>query len=151
MAFKEVALYTDGACSKNPGPGGWCAILTYRGKEKIFSGGTKDTTNNIMELTAVIKGLEALKEPCKVVVVTDSKYVLQGAESWMSGWISNGWKTKAKKAVKNVEHWKRLKDLLDIHKVDWIWVEGHSGDEYNERCDKIAKSEIKKLCLTEEK
>ena len=144
--MKEIEIYTDGACSGNPGNGGYCAILIYRDIKKTISGSQIDTTNNQMELLAVIKGLEALKEPCKVNLYTDSQYVA-GAflEGWINSWTINGWKTSNNKPVKNVELWIRLLELTKIHNVSFIKVKGHSDNEYNNLCDKIAVEEYKKL------
>lgn len=135
---KEVTLYTDGACSGNPGPGGWACVLVYKGTEKKLSGGEKETTNNRMEITAVIEGLKALKEPCAVDLYTDSKYVLEGATKWLSGWREKGWKRADKKPVLNVDLWQILSDLLPQHEINWHWVKGHAGNPYNERVDMMA-------------
>ncbi len=144
--MKEVTVYTDGACSGNPGPGGFCAILVYQGKEKVLSGSEKDTTNNRMELLAVITALEALKEPCKVQVVSDSKYVVDAIEKgWLVSWQQKGWRKADKKPVLNVELWQRLLPLLQTHKVAFTWIRGHAGHPYNERCDAVAVSEYMKL------
>ncbi len=142
--MKSVELYTDGACSGNPGVGGYCAILVYNGIEKIVSGIDTDTTNNRMELLAVIKGLECLKEKCKVTVYSDSQYVV-GAfnHGWLDGWVANGWRTADKKEVKNPDLWKKLIELINCHEVVFVKVKGHSDNEYNNRCDKIAVSEYK--------
>ena len=144
--MKTVEIYTDGACSGNPGIGGYCAILTYNGTEKIISGAIKNTTNNQMELLAVIKGLEALKQPCIVNLYSDSAYVVEAFNSgWIFNWKNNGWKTADKKEVKNKDLWSRLFELYSINKVNFIKVKGHSDNEYNNRCDKIAVSEYKKI------
>ena len=144
--LKEVEIYTDGACSGNPGNGGWAAILSYNGKEKEISGGEKDTTNNKMELQAIIEGLKALKEKCKVKLYSDSAYAVSAfTENWIESWVNNNWKTAGKKEVKNVDLWKRLLELYNEHKITFIKVKGHSDNEYNNRCDKIAVSEYKKL------
>ena len=136
---KEVYLFTDGACSGNPGPGGWGAILRYKNREKELSGGEKNTTNNRMELTAVIKGLEALKEPCEVILTTDSKYVADGiVKGWAKSWQKNGWRKADKKPALNPDLWERLLELLDIHSVTVNWVKGHAGHPENERCDRLA-------------
>ena len=141
--MKQVNLYTDGACSYNPGPGGWAAILEYKGKEKELSGYDAETTNNRMELSAVIQGLTALKTPCEVNIYTDSAYVLNGFEKgWIYNWMKNGWKNAAKKPVENQDLWKALIAQTNIHKVTWIKVKGHSGHEYNERCDTLARKAI---------
>ncbi len=141
---KLVNIYTDGACSGNPGKGGYCAILIYGEVEKIVSGFENDTTNNRMELLAVIKGLEALKEPCKVNLYSDSRYVVDAFnEGWIEGWKVNGWKTSAKKEVKNVDLWQSLLSLLAVHEVTFIKVKGHADNPYNNRCDKIAVEQYK--------
>lgn len=143
---KTVNLFTDGACSGNPGPGGWGAILRYGSFEKELSGGEMDTTNNRMELTAVIKGLEALKEPCKVLLTTDSKYVADAIQNgWAKSWQKNGWKKADKKPALNPDLWEKLLSLLDIHDVDINWVKGHAGHPENERCDQLAVGFYKKL------
>ena len=137
--MKEVQIYTDGACSGNPGPGGYCAILVYKDTEKCLSGAEKETTNNRMELSAVLEGLSALKEPCRVKIVSDSKYVVDAVEKgWLASWQAKGWKKADKKPVLNVELWQRLDALLTKHTVSFEWVKGHDGHEYNERCDKMA-------------
>ena len=144
--MKTVDLYTDGACSGNPGIGGYCAILIYKGVEKVLSGAEKDTTNNRMELLAVIVGLEALKERCVVNIYSDSAYVVDAFnQGWVNSWILNGWRTSGKKEVKNVDLWTRLIEITAMHDVNFIKVKGHSDNEYNNRCDKIAVSEYKKL------
>lgn len=144
--MKRVTIYTDGACSGNPGSGGFCAILIYNGAEKIVSGSEVLTTNNRMELLGVIKGLEALKEPCEVDLYSDSQYVVSAfAEGWIYGWGKNGWKTSSKKEVKNPDLWKRLLELTKTHRVNFIKVKGHADNEYNNRCDKIAVGEYQKL------
>ena len=135
--MKFVELFTDGACSGNPGPGGWGAVLRFNGVEKELCGGEKDTTNNRMELTAVIKGLSALKEPCEVHLVTDSKYVADGiSKGWAEAWRKNGWRKSDKKPALNIDLWEELLDLLKTHKVTIEWVKGHAGHPENERCDK---------------
>lgn len=136
--IKEVTLYTDGACSGNPGAGGWACVLVYGDKEKELSGGEAVTTNNRMELTAVIEGLKALKQKCVVHLYTDSKYVLEGATKWLAGWQEKGWRKADKKPVLNVDLWQILADLLDAHEITWHWVKGHAGDVYNERVDALA-------------
>lgn len=140
--MKKVDVFTDGACSGNPGPGGWGAILRFRGKEREISGAEPKTTNNRMELMAVIAALEELKEPCHVTIHTDSKYVLDGATKWLDGWKARGWKTADKKAVMNPDLWQRLEKALDRHKADWLWVKGHSGHIENERADELARQAI---------
>jgi ribonuclease HI len=134
----HVELFTDGACSGNPGPGGWGAILRAKGQEKELSGSEKDSTNNRMELMAVIAGLEALKRPCKVTITTDSQYVMKGMTEWIKGWKAKNWKTAAKKPVKNAELWQRLDTAIAPHDVDWQWVRGHDGHPENERADQLA-------------
>jgi len=144
--MKKVTLYTDGACSGNPGPGGYGAVLIYEGIEKEISGGEKSTTNNKMEMMAVIKGLEALKEPCEVEVYSDSAYVVNAIEQgWIESWKKNGWRKADKKPVKNVELWEKLLELMDTHKVTFNKVKGHADDEYNNRCDRIAVREREKF------
>ena len=144
--MKTVDIYTDGACSGNPGVGGYCAILMYNGAEKVVSGYELETTNNRMELLAVIKGLEALKETCIVNVYSDSQYVVDAfLQNWVFSWQQNGWKTAGKKAVKNPDLWLKLLELYGNHKVTFIKVKGHSDNEFNNRCDKIAVSEYKKI------
>lgn len=143
--MKSVTLYTDGACSGNPGPGGWAAILLWRGKEKVLSGGEELTTNNRMELTAVIRGLEALKEPCLVTVYSDSRYVVEAmTEGWALGWRARGWKRRGSGEAKNPELWARLLELGEIHRLRWVWVKGHTDDELNARCDALAVAESRK-------
>lgn len=138
--MKEVQLYTDGACRGNPGRGGWGAILVYGKYEKEMSGGERETTNNRMELLAVISGLEALKEPCRVTLYSDSKYVVDAfLEGWVESWRSHGWK-RGRDELKNPDLWQRLYDLTKRHEVNFIWVKGHDGHAYNERCDALATS-----------
>ena len=142
--MKEVTIYTDGACSGNPGPGGWGAILIYGSVKKEISGGDKSTTNNIMELTGVITALSALKEPCRVTLYTDSQYVVNAVnKGWLRSWVKNGWKRKGGE-LKNVDLWKMLVPLLDTHEVSFVWVKGHAENEYNNRCDELAVTESKK-------
>ena len=136
--MKHVDLYTDGACSGNPGPGGWGALLIYGETQKTFSGGAKETTNNQMELTAVIEGLKKLKVSCHIHIYTDSKYVLEGATKWLSGWKKNNWKKADKKPVLNQELWQELDTELQKHEVEWTWVKGHAGHEQNELVDQLA-------------
>ena len=144
--MKLVEIFTDGACSGNPGPGGWAAILRFNETEKELSGGEKETTNNRMELTAVIKALEALKYPCEVVVTTDSKYVCDAInKNWVYSWKNNDWRKKDKKPALNVDLWKQLLELLEKHKVSFKWVKGHNDHPENERCDKLAVGEYLKL------
>ena len=143
---KTVTIYTDGACSGNPGAGGYCAILMYNGVEKVLSGSELETTNNRMELLAVIKGLSALKESCKALVYSDSQYVVDAFnKNWISDWVLKGWKTSAKKPVKNVDLWEKLLSLTSVHDVTFIKVQGHADNEFNNKCDKIAVNEYKKL------
>ncbi len=138
----EVTIYTDGACSGNPGPGGWGAILIAAPHRKELSGGDPETTNNRMELQAAIEALEALKFPSRVQLYTDSVYVRDGITKWIDGWRRNGWRTAAKKPVKNVELWQRLDAAVQRHKVDWHWVKGHAGHPENERADELARLAI---------
>ncbi len=140
----QVDIFTDGACSGNPGPGGWAAILRSGTHEKELSGGQVSTTNNRMELTAVIRGLEALKRPTSVVIHTDSRYVMDGITQWMKRWKRNGWKTSDKKPVKNEELWRELDNLCERHDVHWRWIRGHSGHDENERVDALARAAIPK-------
>lgn len=143
--MKKISIYTDGACSGNPGPGGWGAVLVYNKIEKELSGSEKETTNNRMELTAVIEALSALKEPCEVILTTDSKYVCDAInKQWVFGWQKNGWRKADKKPALNVDLWKKLLALLQVHKVEFIWVKGHNGHKYNEICDKLAVAEYQK-------
>jgi len=144
--MKFVELFTDGACSGNPGKGGWGAILRYEGHEKELCGGEMQTTNNRMELTAVIRGLSSLKEKCEVTVCTDSRYVVDGISlGWARSWRANGWRKKDRKPALNPDLWGELLDLLDKHEVTFVWIKGHDGHPENERCDKLAVSEWKKL------
>jgi ribonuclease HI len=133
-----VKIATDGACKGNPGPGGWGVVIRSGAREKDLSGGVPDTTNNRMELTAAIMGLNALKKPCHVTLATDSNYVKDGITKWVHGWQRNGWRTADKKPVKNAELWKALIDAAKRHRIDWVWVKGHNGDPDNERADKLA-------------
>ncbi len=134
-----VEIYTDGACSGNPGPGGWGALLLHQSTEKELSGGEPETTNNRMELIAAIEALEALKRPCQVALYTDSTYVRDGITKWLENWKRRGWKTASKKPVKNVDLWQRLEQAAARHKVDWHWVRGHQGHTENERADELAR------------
>ena len=144
--MKTVTLYTDGACSGNPGPGGWGAILSYNGAEKELSGGEKSTTNNRMELTAVIAGLSALKEPCIVELYSDSKYVIDGlSKGWAVSWRKNGWKKADKKPALNPDLWETLLNLTERHQLHYHWVKGHADNPYNNRCDQLAVAESKKF------
>lgn len=141
--MKQVIVYTDGACSGNPGPGGWGAILRYGGVEKELSGYNRETTNNRMELTAAIRGLEALKEPCRVKLYTDSQYLAKAInQGWLISWKKNGWKKSDKKPVLNVELWKQLDSQLTRHTVTIHWVKGHAENKYNNRCDALATGQI---------
>jgi ribonuclease HI len=141
--MKEVEIFTDGACSGNPGPGGWGAILRFNGHVRELSGGEALTTNNRMELTAAIEALEALKEPCRVELYTDSNYLRDGIRGWIAGWKKNGWKTAAKKPVKNAELWQALDAARTRHDVHWHWVKGHAGHPENERADELAREGMK--------
>lgn len=135
-----VSLHTDGSCLKNPGPGGWAAILQWNGNERELSGAVPDTTNNRMELQAAIEGLNALTRPMHVELYTDSKYVMDGITSWVPKWRLNGWKTATKKPVANQDLWQQLDEALSRHSVNWHWVKGHSGNPINERCDNLARA-----------
>ena len=143
--MKNITLYSDGSSLGNPGPGGWGTILDYKGNTKELSGGNSNTTNNQMELTGVIEGLKALKEPCSVKIVSDSKYVVQAINEWLPNWIRNNWRTAGKKPVKNVELWQEYVNISKQHDINAVWVKGHAGHEQNERCDQLAKSEAEKL------
>ena len=144
--MKKLDIYTDGACSGNPGKGGWGAVLVYKGAEKEISGAEKQTTNNRMELTAVIKALQLLKEPCEVNLTTDSKYVCDAVnKGWVYGWKKKGWIKSDKKPALNVDLWEEPLEQLKIHDVTFNWVKGHNGHPYNERCDKLAVSEYQRL------
>ena len=144
--MKEVTVYTDGACSGNPGPGGWGAILDYKGKRKELSGGEAQTTNNRMELTAVIEALGALKEPCTVTVITDSRYVSDGITlGWAAGWKRNNWRKKDRKPALNPDLWDTLLNLCEKHKVVFSWIKGHAGHPENERCDEMAVAQSLKF------
>ena len=136
---KTVEIYTDGACSGNPGPGGWGVVLRYGGHEKELFGGEANTTNNRMELMAAIMGLELLTRPCTVRLTTDSQYVRKGITEWLAGWKRNNWKTASKTPVKNVELWQRLEKAAETHQVQWCWVRGHSGHPENEKADELAR------------
>lgn len=138
----QVALFTDGACSGNPGPGGWGVLLRYGESEKELSGGEPATTNNRMEMLAVINGLEALKKPVQVRIYTDSQYVMKGMTEWLAGWKRRGWKTADRQPVKNMDLWQRLETALAPHQVEWQWVRGHSGHVENERVDQLARAAI---------
>ena len=140
----QVEIFTDGACSGNPGPGGWAAILRYDGHERELFGGERLTTNNRMELMAAIKGLQALKRPCAVTLYTDSRYVMDGITQWMRKWKANGWRTSSKDPVKNADLWVTLDAAASPHEIAWRWVQGHSGHAENERADFLARSAIPK-------
>ena len=144
--MKKVDIYTDGACSGNPGAGGYGAIIVYRGVEKEISGGCADTTNNRMELSAVIEALSALREPCEVTVTSDSKYVVNGMEKgWARSWRARGWRKSDGKAALNADLWQRLLALCETHRVSFVWIKGHAGHPYNERCDRLAVGEYEKI------
>ena len=148
--MKTVTLYTDGACSGNPGPGGWAAILKYKEIERELSGGEAETTNNRMELTGVIRGLQALKEPCTVELWSDSKYVIDAlSKGWAQSWRRNGWKKADKKPALNVDLWEILLPLTETHALHYHWVKGHAENEFNNRCDALAVSEREKFAVTE--
>ena len=143
--MKQIQMYTDGSCHGNPGPGGWGAILKWEGRERELSGGADATTNNQMELMAVIEGLKALRESCDVEVFTDSKYVMDGMKSWIHGWKKRGWKTANKQPVKNIEYWQSLDREVARHTVTWTWVKGHSGHPENERADLLANEQASRF------
>lgn len=142
---KTIEIFTDGACSGNPGPGGWGAILRFQGRDKELSGGHPETTNNQMELQAAIEALKALKEPCSIELYTDSQYLRQGITLWIHNWKRNGWKTSDKKPVKNQALWEELDGLVKMHAINWHWLKGHAGHPENERCDELARNEIDRL------
>ena len=143
--MKDVIIYTDGACRGNPGIGGWGVLMSYEDEVKEVYGGEADTTNNKMELRAVIEGLNALKEPCSVKLFTDSKYVMEGINSWIHNWKKNNWKTANKKDVKNKDLWIQLDNLVSKHNIEWEWVKGHSGNPGNEKADELANRGIENL------
>ncbi|MBO5682405.1 MAG: ribonuclease HI [Clostridia bacterium] len=144
--MKKVEIYTDGACRGNPGVGGWGAVLKYGAFEREISGGEASTTNNRMELTAVIEALSLLKEPCHVTLTSDSKYVIDAIEKgWLDSWRKKGWKKADGKAVLNVDLWEKIVELLSVHKVEFVWVHGHTGHKYNERCDELATTFADKI------
>ena len=145
MTDEIVEIYPDGACKGNPGPGGWGVLLRYKGQEKEMFGGEAGTTNNRMELLAVIRGLEALKRSCRIVVYTDSQYVQKGISEWIHGWKTRGWKTASKEPVKNADLWQQLDALRNNHQVEWRWVKGHAGHEFNERADQLANAGVDSL------
>ena len=138
----QIQIYTDGACKGNPGPGGWGALLEYKGRKRELFGGEDHTTNNRMELRAVIEGLSALKRRSNVLLVTDSKYVMQGMQQWLAGWKKRGWKTAGKQPVKNQDLWQQLDALVQQHDVQWQWVAGHTGHRGNERADELANKGV---------
>ena len=139
---RGVDLFTDGACSGNPGPGGWGVLMQWRGEEKELNGGERETTNNRMEMMAAIRGLEALKRSATVRIHTDSTYLRDGITKWIHGWKKNGWKTAAKKPVKNMDLWQRLETAIERHDVEWYWIKGHAGHPENERADALARAGI---------
>lgn len=143
----EIEIYTDGACSGNPGAGGWGVILRCGTTEKELSGGEKETTNNRMELTAVIEALKALKKECRITLYTDSRYVMDGINQWMPNWKSNSWRTTNKKSpVKNIDLWQQLDALVSQHQIKWVWIKGHNGHPENERVDTLARNQAKSFC-----
>ena len=141
----KIIIYTDGACSGNPGVGGWGAILMFKEHEKKILGGNKETTNNQMEIRAVIEALKTIKKPAEIIIYTDSKYVMDGITKWINGWKKNGWRTADRKAVKNSELWQELDSEVSKHKIEWRWVKGHSGDKYNDIADELARNGIAKV------
>ena len=144
--MKRIEIFTDGACKGNPGPGGWCAILRYNGVEKVISGGEKETTNNRMELSAVLFALKALKEPCHITLQSDSKYVLDSlSKGWVYGWQKKGWKKSDGKPALNVDLWQPLLEEIRKHELEYVWIKGHAGHPENERCDELAVMESKKF------
>lgn len=143
--MKQVDIFTDGACKGNPGPGGWAAILRMGAHEKELIGGAAETTNNRMEMTAILRGLSALKEPCTVTIHTDSRYVIDGMTKWIFGWQKRGWVNAAKKPVANDDLWRELLDAARPHKLSWEWVKGHNGHPENERCDALASAEATRI------
>lgn len=146
--MKHIDIYTDGSCRCNPGPGGWGAILVYKGVEKELSGGEKETTNNRMELTAVIKALQALKESCEITLTSDSKYVIDAiVNGWAQGWRNNNWRKADRSQALNPDLWEILLDEIQKHEITYVWVKGHAGHPYNERCDKMAQSESLKYTI----
>ena len=145
MKTEPVEIYTDGACSGNPGPGGWGALLRYKGRERTLSGGESSTTNNRMELMAAIRSLETLTRPCRVTLYTDSEYVRKGITQWLPNWKQRGWRTADKRPVKNADLWKRLDNAVTRHDIKWRWVRGHSGHPENERADALARQAIGKV------
>ena len=141
MSDDIVEIYSDGSCLGNPGPGGWGVLLRWRGIERELSGGERDTTNNRMELRAAIEALNTLKKPSQVVLTTDSRYVIQGINEWMAGWVARGWKTASKRPVKNQDLWQALHSAIQPHDITWQWVKGHAGHDENERVDTLARNE----------
>ena len=146
--MKHVYIYTDGSCKCNPGPGGWCTILVYNGVEKVISGGAPETTNNRMELTAIIEALKALKGQCRVTLTSDSKYALDALQNgWAVSWRAKGWRKADKSQALNPDLWEELLSLVEKHEIEYVWVKGHAGHEYNERCDERAQAEAAKYSL----
>lgn len=143
--YEHVEIYTDGACRGNPGPGGWGALLRYKDSEKMLKGSERNTTNNRMELQAAISALESLSRTCRVKLVTDSRYLMDGIQSWMPNWKKRGWKTASKKPVKNEDLWRKLDELTSRHEIDWQWVKGHSGHAENELVDQLANDAIDEM------
>jgi ribonuclease HI len=141
----KIVIYTDGACSGNPGKGGWGAILMFKEHEKKISGGLKETTNNQMEIRAVIEALKSIKKPSEIIINTDSKYVMDGITKWINGWKKNGWRTAERKPVKNSELWQELDEEVGKHRIEWRWVKGHSGNKYNDIADELARNGIAKI------
>ena len=144
MTKPDVTIYTDGACSGNPGPGGWGAILRFGDNERELSGRARETTNNRMELTAAIEALQALTKPCRVKVVTDSQYLKDGITTWIKAWKENGWRTAGRKPVKNTELWRALEAAMAPHEVAWEWIRGHTGHPENERADALARAALER-------
>ena len=147
--MKNVEIYTDGACRGNPGPGGWGVVLRYEDSEKTLRGGERQTTNNRMELRAVIQGLSALREPCKVTITSDSTYVLNGVTKWMKDWKQKGWRTTSNKPVRNVDLWQELDSATGEHQINWQWERGHSGHRDNERADQLANEATDEILIGE--
>jgi ribonuclease HI len=147
--MKQVDIFTDGACKGNPGPGGWAAILRHGPHEKELVGGAAETTNNRMEMTAILQALRALKEPCAVTIHTDSRYVIDGMTQWISGWQKRGWLNAAKKPVANADLWRALIEAAEPHKISWEWVKGHSGHPENERADALASAQAARMAAGE--
>ena len=145
MSNTKLQIYTDGACLGNPGPGGWAAIIIENGQERVFSGNDNMTTNNRMELLAIIKALESINENLELIIYTDSKYVINGITSWIKNWEANSWKNSTKQPVKNVDLWKKLDTNAKKHNIEWIWVKGHSGNFFNEKVDEIARGQAQML------